>query len=286
MPYLLALLAVLCLSLATWLEPRFSEWAGSRKQSASLAEVVLGDSRRLLATHFFVKADAYFHSGYYPGVFDSQTMPQEAHLTHEVEAGHQEHDHHEESGAASGEHEDYGFLGPPKDFLDRFGRRFFPSRHTHLERPVDAKEVLPWLWISASLDPHRIDTFIVAAFWLRERVGQPQEAVRFLREGWRLNPNSYEILLELGRVYDENLHDTIHARNLWEAAAQKWRAQEGGKAEPDTFTYQQILVHLADLEERENRYQQALGYLAELLRVSPHTETIQKRIDEVKAKVR
>ena len=31
----------------------------------------LGDSRRLFAISFYTKADAYFHSGYYPTIFDN-----------------------------------------------------------------------------------------------------------------------------------------------------------------------------------------------------------------------
>ena len=31
----------------------------------------MGDSRRLFANQFFVEADVYFHSGYYPTIFDT-----------------------------------------------------------------------------------------------------------------------------------------------------------------------------------------------------------------------
>src|SRR5258708_32422791 len=50
----------------------------------------------------------------------------------------------------------------------------------------------------------------------------PQQAKAFLREGLRSNPNSYEILFELGRLYSENYHDTNRARDIWELAARRW----------------------------------------------------------------
>ena len=43
-----------------------------------------------------------------------------------------------------------------------------------------------------------------AAFWLRTQLHREDEAVRFLREGWRANPDSYAILLELGRLFYQN----------------------------------------------------------------------------------
>src|SRR4051812_3792589 len=63
---ILALLLVCCFTIATELEPWFQNWNAPRNGSASVLQMLLGDSRRLFANHFFAKADAYFHSGYYP----------------------------------------------------------------------------------------------------------------------------------------------------------------------------------------------------------------------------
>ena len=59
----------LCFALATYLEPRSLSW-GERGTSDNILKIVLGDGRRMFANHFFIKADAYFHSGYYPSIFD------------------------------------------------------------------------------------------------------------------------------------------------------------------------------------------------------------------------
>jgi len=49
---------------------------------------LLGDGRRLFANHFFIMADVYFHSGYYPSVFDRNApKPDQRHL-----AGQEEHE--------------------------------------------------------------------------------------------------------------------------------------------------------------------------------------------------
>src|SRR5690606_26355717 len=106
----------------------------------------------------------------------------------------------------------------------------------------DEREMLPWLKIAAELDPYRPQSYTVASYWLRTRLNKPAEAEAFLREGWRLNPDSYEILFELGRIYREHHKDTVRARNLWELALAKWRKQAVAGLEPDLFNYQQILV--------------------------------------------
>src|SRR5205814_8239116 len=105
-PYLLlALLAALCFSLATYLGPQASAW--SQRGQDSMMKVLLGDCRRLLATHLFTKSDVYFHSGLYPTIFDSADPPKESHM-----AGHQ----HEEGDHEEGE----DFMGKPRNWVDAF----------------------------------------------------------------------------------------------------------------------------------------------------------------------
>src|SRR4051794_29382397 len=114
---LLGLLAV-CWSLATCLLPWFHSWEGSQRQSRDVLTTALGDSRKLFARHFYVKADAYFHSGYYPTIFDTAKPSDQLHMAATVQG------HHEEEGA--------DFLSKPRDWIDGFSRHFFPSEHRHL----------------------------------------------------------------------------------------------------------------------------------------------------------
>ena len=60
-----------CWTLATCLLPWFNQWSGNGWQSKDVLATALGESRRLFANHFYVKADEYFHSGYYPSIFDA-----------------------------------------------------------------------------------------------------------------------------------------------------------------------------------------------------------------------
>jgi tetratricopeptide (TPR) repeat protein len=268
-PYLLlAFLAVLCFSVATHLQPHASSW--SQHGQDSMMKVLLGDGRRLLANHLFTKADVYFHSGYYPTIFDG-AAPQENHM-----AGHQhEAEKHEEN-------ED--FMGKPRNWVDAFGRNFKITQHTHLEHGRE-REILPWLKFSAEMDPHLIDTYTVAAYWLANHLHKIPEAEQFLREGLRENPNSYEILFALGRIYYNNYHDAPRARNVWELALKRWREREAGKKEPDKFGLEEIVVNLGRLEEDQGNLTAAIKYLEAAKEVSPAPQSLQKQIDELKRKL-
>jgi tetratricopeptide (TPR) repeat protein len=269
-PYLiLALLATLCFSVATNLQPESSAW--SQHGQDSVMKVLLGDGRRLLANHLFAKADVYFHSGYYPTIFDSAEPPKESHM-----AGRQ----HEE-----GEHEEgEDFMGKPRNWVDAFGRNFKITQHTHLESGRE-REILPWLKLSAEMDPHLIDTYTVAAYWLANHLHKVPEAEQFLREGLRENPKSYEILFALGRIYYSNYHDADRARNVWELALKRWREQEPDRKEPDKFGFEEIAVNLGRLEEDQGNLASAIEYYEKAKSVSPAPQNLQKQIDELKRKL-
>ncbi len=271
----LALLLALCFTLATALQLWFQNWHGSRAQSGDLMEVLLGDSRRLFANHFFVQADVYFHGGYYPSVFDQTQPPKTLHI---AETSATPADHHD------GELDDMPeFLKKPGDWIDRFGRNFYPTKHEHQAKPTNVREILPWLRFSAELDPNNIQTYTVAGYWLRVHLGKIDEAEQFLRAGLRANPGNPEILFELGRVYEENRHDDDRARNIWEAALRQ--AQSAGQGEPDKIFLAKIMGHLVRLEERTGHLNQALYYLKQILPLAVDPPAIQRQISELEQKI-
>src|SRR5438477_12075019 len=98
------------------LQPQAMTWSQSGQDS--ILKVLLGDGRRLVATHLFTKADICLHSGYYPSIFDKAAQRPDNRVTE-----HEDEEHEKETD----------FLGPPKDMLERFGRHFMVTEHTHLE---------------------------------------------------------------------------------------------------------------------------------------------------------
>lgn len=275
-PYLvLGLLLVVCFALATTIQPRTPGWSG-RGKSGNVLKMLLGDGRRMFANHFFEQADISFHSGYYPSIFDRRPEPGKTAMASETEA----HGDHDEAA-----HEkEMAFMGHPRDWIEGFGRHFRVTEHTHLAKGQE-REILPWLRLAAELDPQRVDTYTVAAYWLRERLGKVKEAEEFLREGQRSNPDSYEILFELGRLYQDGLHDVQRARNVWQLALRKWEQTEPRKKEPDYLEREKIAVHLARLEEAAGRFERAIELLELGMQASPNSAALQKQIDELRGKL-
>ena len=290
LPHLmLLLLLVLCFGLAAWLVPRFDVLREGRSQD--MLSFLLGDSRRMFANYFFVKADAYFHSGFYPTIFDNQGAFKTAHMA-------------EDAGALKGKNEgdETAFMGKPLDFIDKFSRQFHPSTHTHLDQGgpqglakagtdlgesggAGVREILPWLQISADLDPHRIETYMVTAYWLRRRMGKVDEAEQFLREGLRANPGNGSILFELGWIYQENRNDDTRARNLWELGVKRLDEQKAPKTEQDNFILFQLTLNLARSEEKHGNLSAALRWLDRVKPLSPNPGEIEKQMAELQQKI-
>ncbi len=295
----LGLLASLAFSFAAWLEPWHATWAGNRGKSANLLQTALGDGRKLFARHVYAKADAYFHNGYYPSLFESTVDAKAGRLSQAAGLSKDEHD-------CGGDH-----IGKPRDWIDAFSRHFYPSRHSHLgegkcghdhdharhehcehcdhcehgqsdKESGDEREILPWLRLSAELDPESVQTYVVCSYWLRGTLGKVDEAEQFLRMGLRANPGEYELLFELGRIYNEDRKDPSRARNVWELGLRNWHRRESGKVEPNFFLCAQLLGQLITLEEKQGRYVRALEHLTALKAISPHKEAIQRWIDEIR----
>jgi tetratricopeptide (TPR) repeat protein len=281
-------LLVACFGLAAFLEPRLT--AKKRTGPAgSFLESVLGDARKLFANDVFARADAYFHRGNYPSIFEVDARKEEDHMLAEASGhdavvseesgGHEhrshscaegcDHDHHEEE-AAHGNH----------DWIAKFGRHFRPSVHVHIEKGAE-REMLPWLKFSAELDPNRVETYTVAAYWLRKRLDKVDEAEQFLRQGLWANPRNPEILNELGWLLLEDRNDPARARNVWLAAHRQWREVEAAKEKPNLFLLGRILAGLVTVERSQGRINEAIEYLKQLQTVSHSPEHLQKQIDEL-----
>lgn len=287
---------VLAMGLGAWLEPRSEAWRGRRAQADSLLWTLLGDGRRLFANHFFVKADVYLHSGYYPSIFDQAQRACE----HGVDADAHDHGGHNgeptdgggtlaaaavgEVSRGSHEHEkgregvEGGFMGPPRDWIDRLSRHFKVTEHTHLSGGRTEAEVLPWLRVAAEFDPHQVEVYTTAAYWLANRLGKPDQAEAFLRRGLRANPDSEEILFELGRLAWQHRRNADRARHLWQAAERAWHAHNPVLNETNRLVLSRIVGMRAQMEEDLGNYEEAIRYWTKLQELSPQPEAIARRV--------
>jgi len=259
------LLWVTAFTLATCLAPSFIKLHS--ESSTSILVLLMGDSRQMFAGQFFAKADAYFHNGNYPSIFDHQG-PKESHMTEQAEVGreHKDDDNDEHAKTFTGD--------APKDWIERFGRNFIYKQHSHLENE-DVREILPWLKLATEMDPHQVTVYVTAAYWLRVRLHKPDEAEKFLREGLRDNRDSPEILFELGTIYYQDRHDDLVSRNLWLEARKKWLAQKDTVKKTNELVFMRILGSLAKLAEKQGHTDEEIQYLEELKQISPNSDAIE-----------
>ena len=199
-------------------------YAGGRSRDAearavrntSSAAVMLGEMRTALSDIMFIKSERYMHSG----------VACKPHLQREIlsVSGAMAHDaphhepHHGEDGDPAGEkheahvhdarctHEQHqcevlikpaeddfrGFIGN----LERPVKPYFapgaPHHHT------DGLELLPWFRVMTVSDPHYIPGYTTGAWWLNRR--RPEEALAFIEEGVRNNPDSFQIRFTQGQI--------------------------------------------------------------------------------------
>lgn len=288
--YLLIGLFVVCFGLGAALMPRFQAIQYERHRSDNVLTWVLGDSSRIFANDFFVKADVYYHSGYYPSIFDNHQAFETPHMAADTGAV-----------ASRNSGEETSFMGPPRDWLDAFGRHFIPNRHTHLDEggPSDdlsgnsaVAEILPWLQLSAKLDPEDIRTYLVMSFWLRNNLNRVPESEQVLREGLRYNPGNPQLLFDLGRIYFDNYHKPDRARAIWEAGLRAWAQEKPGVPQSerlklsdenfdDRFVFEQLQIHLAQLEGSQAHVDAAIDHLRQAQLAAPNPAELQKMIDEL-----
>jgi tetratricopeptide (TPR) repeat protein len=288
--WLLALLLAACFTLATVIVPRAAwwnavpsaaDWGKRQSQSDNVFKLLFGEGRRLFANQFFVMADVYFHSGYYPSIFDRQETDHDVAMP--------AHGQTEEEKPGSGD-----FLGPPPDWIAKFHRHFVPNQHTHLddgganghEGAASVEETLPWLKLASEMNPQMIENYTVGAYWLR-RLKMPEEARDFLFEGLHNNPGNSELLFDLGSLYMESFQDTNRANNVWQAGLRTWEAQSAS-AKTNTqaqLVYEQLAMNLAGLERDQGHWPQVVKYLQMVKLVSPDPAGIQKQIDDAEKNI-
>lgn len=273
----LVLLFVACFALAAYLQPREAAREPVKTESVSALGVLLGGGKEIVAARMFAKADAYFHLGKYPSIFEQNAQQEENHMAGEAHSTGQGDDAHEEEERK---------VVPPRDWIEAFGRRFVPNKHIELAGE-DVREMLPWLELSAELDPTNTETYAVGAYWLR-KMQKTDEAEQFVREGLKHNPNAPDLLYVLGDIYFQERKDLSRAKNIWIAAMRRWHETEGKKdlKEQNKVLLEQILSGLEHEELEAGHPQEALQYLQQLKEVSPSPEDIQQQIDELTAKIR
>ena len=144
------------------------------------------------------------------------------------------------------------------------------------------KEVIPWLWASTKVDPHNVQSYSVGAYWLGRRLGNWDEAIRFIEEGIRHNPASFELEFCHGELlvahYPRSPEIPLSA---FAAAYRKFVPQQFADADTAQIFQRRLLTYLADLSVRAGDLAAARKWYQELLCIYPMHGGIQKKLREL-----
>lgn len=223
---------------------------------------ILGEGRSIVSNLSILQADLYFHGG--AGHFYEEH--QHGLALAGAGKGEEDEEHHAEKAVAP---------VSPFNVLFRISRAIGLTEHKHLHG-ADVKEIIPWLYYAAKLDPNNIQAYTLTAFWLGDRLGKVEEAVAFLKEGLSNNPDSWEINAELGRIYCQHIKD--------HAAAKRYllRAKELISSAPhDRFQERYVLSWLAETDEALGDRIDALPIYERIKVLFPGTTVYEERIKTI-----
>lgn len=165
---------------------------------------------------------------------------------------------------------------------DRFLRwraRLSPEVHEHLHGQ-SVREMMPWLRLAIQADPHNVELYLVAAFWLASEMHEPELAEQVLCEAQIANPLDYRVALEKGRVRLRK-HRVGEALAAFNAALAFWpRPFNEGNTEA-RFDRATLLLYRALLLEHTGQREEAMADLREILSLYPERVAIRERLEDL-----
>lgn len=165
------------------------------------------------------------------------------------------------------------------DWFVRLARAIVPAGHVHLHAE-GVNELIPWLYLATRADPHNVEAYVVAAFWLAGEGGRPDLAAGVLDEARANNPKDYRVYLEKGRLALKN-GALIEAARALDAAGKLWERDSGTDVEQGRLDRAEMLVRRGLLYEEFGDVPRAILCYREMLALCPGREGIGERLAEL-----
>lgn len=103
--------------------------------------------------------------------------------------------------------DDYFHRGVPhqknkafNDIFQTWSQHVRPAAHEHATGKT-VYEVMPWLDFTVRMNPHHVEAWLVAAYWLAGDGERPDLALQVIADGIRANPGDYQLYAERGRIH-------------------------------------------------------------------------------------
>jgi tetratricopeptide (TPR) repeat protein len=241
-------------------------------QEQDVIQRMFGGLRALVADWAFMKAEEYHHKGlpfmdamkYHGG----ESFVQEVAAHGEAEAEHK----HEHAHA-------------PQGLYSKIYSSVKVTEDAHL-KPAEEKEVLPWFFVEVAFDPHDIRGYTLGGYWL-QNMKRPDEALKFLKEGEKNNPDAAMIIGSIGWIYFQK-NDLQKAAEYLDKASRLWL--EGKPPNDVSTTYQRsdryfAIDRLGSVYEKMGRIDDAMKVYEVLYQLEP-TKPLGEKIERLKSEIR
>lgn len=167
-------------------------------------------------------------------------------------------------------------------WFTRLGQAIAPEGHVHLQAE-GVNEMVPWLYFATRADPHNVEAYVVAAFWLAGEGGHPDLAERVLDEARANNPKDYRVYLEKGRLALKSGALT-EAACAFDTAGRLWERDPGPEKIQAQLDRAEMLVYRGLLYEEGGDVPHALMCYRDILALFPGRVGIRERVAELAEK--
>lgn len=139
-------------------------------------------------------------------------------------------------------------------------------------------EMMPWLRFATRMDPHNMDAYLSAAFWVvQEREENLRQALNILEEARRNNPFDYRVPMQRGLIFLQ-YGNRDGAAQAFDTALKLWPHTEGVNPEQKRIDLAALLNYRGFLYELAGRTDEALAFYREHLKIKPDSEKMRETV--------
>ncbi len=181
----------------------------------------------------------------------------------------------------------YFHKGVPHQTTKAFDDSFFqkvreavaPSPHVHPDK-AEIDEIIPWLRFSTKMDPHNVEAYLVASYWVGDRGGRPDLAKSILEEARILNPGNYQIYSEIGRNFIL-LEEAERASDAFDKGIVLWPSSENQEERETQLQLARMISYRAFLYELSDDDDSALRLFHRAQKMFPEDDALKRRIQSL-----
>lgn len=228
---------------------------------------ILGNIGNIFSDYSYINADVYYHGGIY-----NIGQEEDKHMEHgadnvlinngkEYRNTHIINEKGEKTKAIS-----------KLNILAYIGEKAHISEHIHLHGD-EKRELIPWLYYAVRLNPNNINAYVIGGYWIGRQLQEPNEAIKFLKEGLTNNPNSWKIYNQIGNIYFTEKEDYKQAL---------FNFQKANKLLTDTnsdkFDQRDVYTFTAACYEKLGEINKSMEFYNKVLMLFPNSKDLKEKI--------